>query len=139
MAQYERAKEKERQEIERRRLGAERLKRENAKSQISHDYNIGQQICKDGNVKYSYFSGFYIMGHPSHRNTSHPARIMAFLEGFSPDGYRIKIRISGWAPIGRTAPRPSDYLRMDGVVIQPEIVQWDDVKEWYLCRLINHH
>jgi hypothetical protein len=107
--------------------------RENARSTISQRQNIGKQIRKNGMLTYQEGTGILIFGVEQLRDHSESGQIVAQLEDFSQDGYRIKFRVLNFAtPRGRLSHPTVDYPFMDKYKIQPGMVYWDDVDNWVL-------
>lgn len=109
-------------------------RRETARQVISNKQNIGHRVCKNGSLKYSMNSGYVIMGQARYPEYSESGQAVAFLEGISPDGYKIQLRMNGWATQnGRLQYEPVGYPFLDGMNTQPGGILWDDVKDWFLC------
>lgn len=108
------------------------VNRDNAKNIISKKQNYGRKICKNGTLQYSKYTGIMMFGKPYYINHSTPGQVMAYLEDFSDDGYRIKIRVAGWGiEIGRLELSASPTL--DGLTAQEGMVSWSDVLGWFIC------
>lgn len=65
---------------------------------------------------------------------SENGQIMAFLEGFSKNGQRIKFSILGHAtPSGRLNGSLVSHPKMGDFILKPSSTYWDDVSDWFLC------
>lgn len=116
------------------RIEAEKNARNFAKWEISNPDNIGRKICKFGDLKYSWSNGHVVFGKLHYENAIEFGQIIAFLEEYSPDGYRIKFRVLGWANEGGALkyqpmqpPLLGEFSTLAGGIY------WDDVKDWSLC------
>lgn len=143
------AEQKRKEEAEKRRKAKEkeeeRLAQEKRLKQIQQEmfqrlitssYGIGRQICKSGTLEYHWSS--YSYGGARIRRGTDPGILVAFVEGSSPDGSRLQIRMDGWTNESRSLGLPAiDVPTMDGVSSQKGLVTWVNTNEWTLCEWIQ--
>lgn len=134
-AEAEKARINEAQKLRQAKQDAElRIRRDNAKYMLSRRSSIGKRICMNGDIKYSYDTGSRVFNRLVLQDISEPGQLVAYLEGFSEDGYRIQFRVAGWATDrGKLKIAPTDTPTIDGITTQPGVVAWSDVSNWFLC------
>ncbi|MCG8095861.1 MAG: hypothetical protein JAZ17_19960 [Candidatus Thiodiazotropha endolucinida] len=133
--QHRKKSEESRKQVAKREAN-EKRKREKAKYMLSNRDAIGERICKDGTLNYTSSSGIYFKGELVTNKRSTRGQIIAFLEGYSDNGYRIKFRVANWAtPNGKIPGKLVGIPSMDGLAITSGTVYWDDVKDWHPCVL----
>jgi hypothetical protein len=111
-----------------------KIKRDSARIDISRKENIGRRICKNGTLTYQHYKGYVVMGKPATQKMSEAGQIVAQLEDFSSDKYRIKFRVLNFGiPGGKLKGNTSEYPFMGDFKIEPGLVYWDEVTDWFMC------
>lgn len=106
---------------------ADRQARETARRNLFQSENIGRLVCKAGSMTF-----------PGSRGPR-AGQIQAFIEGFNPDGSRMRVRIHGYAfaqPLRLSSGFvmvPSEPPRMGNLVAQQGAVAWDEPLGWEIC------
>ncbi len=110
---------------------------------LADQSKIGQRVCKDGTMDYVYqpmacTNGRCVYANMQLSNSVDDAQINGWIEGESPNGEKIKIRLEGWYS-------PKFNLKREKVnIIQAPIfnrttefvvgkVIWDSFDNWYTC------
>ena len=104
-------------------------------NQMASYNSIGKQVCKDGNISYSgkrYVGNGYVMNQPEFFDQK--GKLIAFIEGASPDKQRLKLRISNWTTTETILAEPMVVPFMDNIKADASSIIWDEVGNWYFCN-----
>ena len=101
------------------------------------DNNIGQRYCSNGHI--NYLSSVCSSTSCWNKETTEPAQLQAYLEGFTEDRQRLRLRILNWAnSTGRVY-----YIENSDILFLAEtwrqkvkagIVFWSNIDDWFLCK-----
>ena len=111
----------------------EEAARERAIQALHHSSNIGQHVCMKSKANYVMnFGGWQ-------DDISEGGELHGFIEDFSADGSRMKVRVNSWyLP---TAARQTSLrfalsaVNFDGLVAEPGSVVWSETHKWFQCTL----
>jgi len=109
---------------------------QNAKD-IFNENNVGSKVCKNGKLKFQArrnLSIDFTNGQPSGpiQWYQNDGQLLAFVEGFSKDGSKLKLRMAGFS----FADAPVNVLNnpaMGSLTSQPGVLAWDKNEDWFLC------
>lgn len=115
--------------LQRKKEAEQRLK--NAEKEVRNPNTIGEQVCKDGNLKYQEPTN-----NMGARTISTNGQILAFIEGHSPDFNRVKLRIKGYAvPKGTFSYIVGTTPSLNGISAPSGTIIWESTSDgWYLCQ-----
>jgi hypothetical protein len=93
---------------------------------------VGARICRDGQMT------FQSCMNPAYPSSCFPKKVKgqlkAFVEGYSPDGTRLQIRIAGHGFYERNDYPMNSEPTLEGLTAQAGAVAWDEAANWYRCN-----
>lgn len=98
------------------------LQRAAARQALARPDMIGRTVCRSGVIDYYLYGPMRMEGHAT-----------AYLEDYSPDGNRLKLRMKAWTLRHRGSYDANRPVYMDGLDLTPGGVHWVDVKDWATC------
>jgi hypothetical protein len=110
--------------------------REYARDTVARPENIGSRICKNGSLSYQTLSTYFLRhGQSQYVARTEPGQLVAFLEGISPDRYRIQFRVAAWATeTGSLSAGAAGPVSFEMFAVVPGTVYWDEVTGWFNCN-----